>query len=163
MSHFLTASISVLCQLDEFNLYYEDEELSFFIKVIFSLLPAKIAKNLMSIFFILRVHFVFARSKLKIKPLHLYAMLSLPVISTILSSIAGIGGPLHVFGEHDFTIPSRLGFSGAVINIFTDIWVTVLYAERLVRVVMMQSEVMYCRVSACPFWWGLLVANWQIG
>ena len=95
----------------------------------------------MSIFFIMRVHFVFNRSKMRIKPVLLYSMLFFPVASFIIASVGGIGGPLHVFGEHDFTIPSRLGFASTIINIFTDLWVTGLYAERLIRVVMMQSEV----------------------
>ena len=95
----------------------------------------------MSVFFILRVHFVFYSSSLRIKAQLLLAILSLPVVSTILFCVSGIGGPLHVFGEHDFTIPSRIGFSGGIVNIFTDLLVTALYAERLIRVVMMQSEV----------------------
>merc|ERR1719242_2549308 len=104
----------------------------------------------MSIFFLMRIHFVFNRSKLRINKVMMYCLLFLIFSSAVVASVGGIGGPLHVFGEHDFTIPSRLGFSAAVMGIVTDLWITALYVERLIRIVKIQSEVtVTTRRSTC--------------
>jgi len=133
-----------------FNTLIEPEnESPYAISMIFSMVPYRIGKLCMSLFFIFRLHFVFREAALRINKFTLYSLIILSIVGTILGCISGIVGPLkliHWKKESKGINPALLiGFISLGIAIFVDIIVMAYYNQRLRAIVIMQGEVSHRR------------------
>ena len=113
---------------------------------IFSVLPYRIARFCMALFFIFRLHFVFKDSAFRLNKYVLIILIILLAISTILGCVAGITGPLKLIqvdkDEGNHINPNLLMQSIATaILIFVDIVTMWYYFKRLMTIVIIQSEV----------------------
>eukprot|EP01083_Nonionella_stella_P135169 411156_1 len=117
------------------------------LSLIFCMVPYRIGKLSMSLFFIFRLHFVFRVSALRIKVWIIAVLTVLSVIGCILGSVSGTIGPLKLIewdkdskGAHPTLYMS---YSALGITVLVDVIVIIYYVSRLMSVVVMQGEVSY--------------------
>eukprot|EP01083_Nonionella_stella_P135168 411155_1 len=119
------------------------------LSLIFCMVPYRIGKLSMSLFFIFRLHFVFRVSALRIKVWIIAVLTVLSVIGCILGSVSGTIGPLKLIpwdkdakGAHPALLMSYIALG---ITVLVDVIVIIYYVSRLMSVVIMQGEVSYVK------------------
>ena len=112
--------------------------------LIFSMVPYRIGKLCMSLFFIFRLHFVFKDTALRINKWIIYGLSLLSFIATIIGCISAIGGPLNKVDE-----PIRYSTISLGITMFVDITVMIYYVQRLINVAVMQGRITQSTSMVC--------------
>ena len=107
----------------------------------------------MSLFFILRLHFVFQESAMKINAFILGTLVVLSIIGACLGCTSGVTGPFklihHNPAEDDGVNPNLvIAYSSLAITITVDVVVMVYYIQRLMSVVILQGEVSYVSTAS---------------
>ena len=104
--------------------------------LIFAMVPYRIGKLCMSLFFIFRLHFVFKDSALNVNKWILITLSLLSFAATIVGCYSGTGGPLGIIDTPIAYATVSLG-----ITMFVDIIVMIYYVQRLISVVVMQGKI----------------------
>ena len=130
-----------------FNMQYLSEQ-SYAYHLMFSMIPYRIGKLCMSLFFIFRLHFVFKETAMKMNKWILIILVTLTIIATCLGCASGIAGPFKLIPynpiEDDHVHPALIiSCTALAIIIFVDGVVMIYYLQRLVAVLILQGEVSY--------------------
>eukprot|EP01084_Bolivina_argentea_P072726 132039_1 len=144
----MSCSNSIVFTYFIFNLdTLSDDAKSYFLIV--SFISYQIGRLSTALFFILRLHFIFKVSALQTNKCIITISIILSIIAAMLGCIAGITGPSHLIfhNPHSKTVNpqlvivySSMGLS-VIVNILVNIIVMIYYIQKLMQVVIMQSEI----------------------